>query len=541
MTRKGPIEMAEVSIADALVEFGTPDGLGFREVFAHISAEPADKLAAEFRDELVTYGQLARRVAGAVEHLESLRLGPGDHVAYMLQPHPHALYTMLAVPLAGALLAPANPAMRGPVLESLIRRYRLRAVVTDASSHGAVVEAIAGLDDPPLIVASHDSPYSAAIERGADPAFLLERDYPRPSDPGLLLSTSGTTGEPKGVIQANTWAGAGYITSRKWGFEGPPKYYVCLSWGYAAVIFQVTLALTTGGSVIIAERFSASGMWDDLRRRGGTHVQLMGTMHRALFAQPARDDDASYRKVIVTSAGMPGDIWAEFERRFNVDVYEVYTSTDGGGCWMVNPGVDPVGSVGRPWAEIEARIVDDEDQLVEQGHVGELQMRPVGGVPVVNYLDDPEASADKTRGGWVRMGDFFREDANGAFYFVDRKRDMIRRKSMTVPPASVERVLLEHPDIEEASAFGVPAELGEDDIKVVVVRRPGRMPSEAEIMTFARAQLPEYMQPRYLEFVPELPTTGLAKIQRFRLRDGWRTRGTWDAQTGAALGSDSAR
>jgi crotonobetaine/carnitine-CoA ligase len=524
--------MPEIAISEILAEYGSEEPLGFADLVRAISRREPERLAVEYQDRRISYGELVDHVAGAAWHLESIGIQRGDRVAYMLRGHPNALYTMLAATLVGALLVPVNPEMEGEILTSLIDRYGLTAIVTDPTNHDVAAEANSHARTKAMLIPSRSGPYASAIDDGGDIGPLLSRDYPTSADPGLILSTSGTTGEPKGVVHAGSWAMSGLISARKWGFDAPPKQLLALSWGYVAPVYQCSMAFFLGGSVVIIDRFSASTFWETFARYGCSHVHLMGTMPRMLMNQPASPSDSEHTPAVVTSAGMPADIWSDFERRFGATVFETYSSVDSGGCWMSNPGTYPAGSVGAPWIENEARIVDTEGNDVSVGEVGELLMRPLSGPPVVNYLNDPEASAEKTVGGWVHLGDYFRQEADGSFWFVDRKRDLIRRRAMGVAPAAVEELLRKLVGVADAAVIGVPDTLGEDEIKAVIVTTSGADLPLEEVVKHIESTLPRYMRPRYVEFVAELPVTPVTeKVQRFRLKTDWRNSGTWDLAT----------
>jgi crotonobetaine/carnitine-CoA ligase len=287
--------------------------------------------------------------------------------------------------------------------------------------------------------------------------------------------------------------------------------------------------------VVIARRFSASRFWDDIRRYGCTHFNLFGTMPQMLLAQPPHDNDRDHHVEDATVAGMPPEVWEAFTTRFGVRVCVPFSAIDSGGMWIGNPGKYPIGSCGRPWIDFEARLVDDDDADVPEGESGELIMRPRGGLPLVRYYNDPEASAEKTRGGWSRFGDLMRRDEEGNYWFVDRKRDVIRRRGIIIAPAQIEGVVSEFPGVLEVSAFAVPSELGEDEVKIAVVPREGASITPQEIALAGYESLPKHMRPRYVELVESLPKTPTARVKRIELKANWRTATTWDSVEEAYL------
>lgn len=530
---------SEPSIADILTAAGYPAGIRFADIVAKIAAAPADRLAIEYEDRRISYGEAAKAIGGIARLLESRGIGRGDHVGYMFRGHPHALYTLLATTLIGAVLCPINYQMSGALLTRLFERYRLSLVIADEACFEAACEAAAAAASPPAVLDGHGPEFCAAVDAGHGVAPFLARDYPASTDPALIMGTSGTTGEAKGVVLGQSWAGGGLIAARKWGcFDHPPKVYIALSWGYTAAVWQTCIAFALGGSVVIPPRFSASRLWQDFHDRKCDHIHLMGTMPRMLLNQPKKPEDGAHGRIVVTSAAMPADAWVPFEERFNAQIFECYSSVDSGGCWMTNDGSAPPGSVGRPWKEYEARIVDDDDRDVPDGEIGELIMRARDFAPVVTYFNDPEASAEKVRGGWVHFGDYFRRDAEGHYWFVERKRDLIRRRAMGIAPSEIETVIRQMPGVAECSAIAVPSELGEDEVKLVIVKDSGSAIAPADIAAYSAETLPTYMMPKYIEIVDELPRTfGSERVQRFKLREAWNSPGTWDVPAAGYLGA----
>jgi crotonobetaine/carnitine-CoA ligase len=515
---------AEPAIADILASVGCPTGTTYRDLLAHMRAVPADSVAVEFGDEIISYWELLRRVAGAATHLEALEVSFGDNVAYRLRPHPNALVTYLAITLIGARAIPIYIETAGAVLRETLARMDARGIIVEPEALDEIHHLGANLR---FVTARAGTDYGEAICAGADISPFLGRTFPTAQDPAVILSTSGTTGRPKGVVMANTYSAAGLLTARKWGIGESLKCYIPTSFGHGAAFQVSSAAFWSDGSVVIAPRFSAREFWNDVHRHGCNYTHLLGTMPRMLLAAARSTHERDHGlRYLVSSCGLPPQVWRSFEDRFNVRIHEIYSATDAGGCFMTNPGIFPAGSVGRPWAEVEARIVDDDGADVASGEVGALVMRPRGGSANVHYLADPEEAKTKVRDGWVWMGDAFTQDEAGNYYFVDRLRDVIRRRGVNLAPASIEVALMTHPGIDAVSAFAVPSELGEDEIKVAVV---GARLTPQQIADHATTALPPHMRPRFIELVDALPTTsGTERVQRFRLLEHWRNPGTWD-------------
>ena len=226
----------------------------------------------------------------------------------------------------------------------------------------------------------------------------------------------------------------------------------------------------------------------------------------------------------VTSAGMPPGIWEAFERRFDVRILEWYAAVEGG--LAVKPiGQGPVGSFGKPMAGLEMKILDENDRECPPGVVGEICSRPAsGGEPRVEYFGNPEASAAKTRGGWLRSGDMGHRDEDGWLFFDYRKGGGIRRSGDFINPGFVEKVIAEHPDVSDVFVYGVPAKSGapgEQDVVAAIVPAPGRRIAPESVFARCRAGLEANFVPSYLQVVPEIPKTASEKPQERFLLDAF--------------------
>jgi len=240
-----------------------------------------------------------------------------------------------------------------------------------------------------------------------------------------------------------------------------------------------------------------------------------------LFKQPAKQTDRIHGVRTALTAGTTKDVWPEFEQRFGLTIIELYGMTECGCTTLMNPpGAIRVGSVGTPLGFVEADVVDDDDRPVGPGTRGELVVRPrVPFTMFSGYLDKPEKTVEAWRNLWFHTGDYVTKDADGYYYFVDRKKDVIRRRGENLAPYDVESALNRHPAVYESVVIGVPSPLGEEDVKVFVQLKPGTQATPTELFEFCAEHLPFFMVPKYLEFIDEIPKTANQKSQRFVLRD----------------------
>jgi crotonobetaine/carnitine-CoA ligase len=218
---------------------------------------------------------------------------------------------------------------------------------------------------------------------------------------------------------------------------------------------------------------------------------------------------------VVLSAACPSTVWKEFEDRFGAKIIEVYGMVDSPGFLMNDTG--RVGSMGKPVGEVEFRVVDDHDNPLAPRKVGELVFRHPKG-QLSHYHKLPDATDEAYRGGWFHSGDLAMTDADGFYYFCGRKKASIRRRGENISAWEIETVVDRHPAVLESAAYAVPSELGEDEVKIAVVLKPGAKLRPEDLIDFCRDAMAYYAVPRYIEFVAELPKTGTQRIQYAALK-----------------------
>jgi crotonobetaine/carnitine-CoA ligase len=279
------------------------------------------------------------------------------------------------------------------------------------------------------------------------------------------------------------------------------------------------------------KKFSASRFWDRIRFYGATQFNGLGAMIPILMKQPERSDDADNPVRLVISAACPANLWEAFEKRFNLKIWEAYGAVDGGGVLIFNFGNAPVGSVGKVMGETEWKLIDDNGNPVPQGEIGELVTRsPARSGRVVEYYKNLEASDKKVREGWVYSGDYFYADKDGNLYFTDRKTDSMRRRGENISSFEVESIIEKHPDVEVCAAFGVPSELGEDEVMIWVVPKSGAELDLKELIRHCAENMAYFMVPRFIDIVEEIPRTETLRIIKTQMKKQGVTERTWDRE-----------
>jgi len=336
------------------------------------------------------------------------------------------------------------------------------------------------------------------------------------NDQLLIMYTSGTTGDPKGVCMRAEWLQLGVFLSEKvFGYTREDRLYTGLSLTHGNAL-HVTLLAALYHSIpaVISRKFTKSRLWDICRKYGCTTFSLLGGMLMGIYSESPRDSDGENPVRKVLSAGTPKKIWETFENRFNVAIHEWYGAVEGGFAHKP-PNIGPVGSFGKPLDELsEMRIVRKDDTECEVGEMGELISRKLGEPTRVEYLGNPQASQNKTRDGWLRSGDICHRDKDGWLYFDFRKGGGLRRQGDFIMPEHVEAVIAEHPDIGDVCVFGIEAASGapgESDIVAAIVPINNRTPDIKSIFNACLDGLERNSVPGYLMVVPEIPKTASEK------------------------------
>jgi len=491
-------------------------------------------------DDVWSYGRANELVNAYAAGFAARGVGHGDTVAFLMDSCPEYVWMSLALNKLGAIWVPNNVDYKGVWLEEAFQDSGARLLVAD----GERLDRVAPLRDLPFEqVLSRGAP-SADLAVPTEPLTVLAAEPgPEPDDSLLhygetaaILWTSGTTGRSKGVMQShNVWLKAALNGAMTVGLRDDDVIYSCLPmYQSAAWVANVFRALAAGIPCAIDSRFSPKEFWNRCRHYGATMSFTLGAMHIFLWQAPEREDDADNPLRSASMIPMPADLEEPFKKRFGLEeIHQGYGQSEvmtilartPGRAWKPN-------SLGEPQEGLEAAVLDDEDRPVADGEVGELCARPIEPYSIFNgYFGNPEATLRAFRNLWYHTGDLVRRDAEGDWYFVDRKADFIRYKGRNISSFAVEAAVGAHPDVLEVAAHGVTsAELdSEAELKVAVVRSPDAELTAEQLARFVNDNAPYFFVPRYIEFVDELPHTPTGRVQKFKLRERGLTPATWDA------------
>ncbi len=476
-------------------------------------------------DVRLTYADLWRNTNKVAAILQKEGVGKGDKFAIMMRNHPEFLYAMTAGTLTGAISVPIDPRTKGEKLKYYMTNSEAKVALITSDilpMFESILQDIPGLKTvyvsymPGEEMGSNYPALNEVLEGAEETVGNLLDD---PAHPMEIIYTSGTTGDPKGVVCANNRiASYAMLAQMVWQYQPDDVLYTGLSLTHGnAQAVTLMPGLMLENLTVLSERFTRRRLWDITRKFGCTTFSLLGGMATGIYSGPEKPDDADNPVRFVISAGMPRAIWESFEKRFNLKILEWYAAVEGGFAYKPI-GDGPVGSFGKPIpAMLEMKIVDDNDEECPPNVIGELVSRPAGGEEAeVEYYKNPEASRNKVRGGWLRSGDMGHADEDGWFFFDYRKGGGLRHNGDFVAPDFVEKVIAEHPDVNEVTVYGVTAASGapgESDVVAAIVPVDRATLDLVSIYDKCRKELESNYVPSYLQVLDEIPKTISEKPQ----------------------------
>ena len=518
------------------------------QVVAEKAALHGDRTFVQFEDRRYSYRDvdvLSNRIANG---LATMGVKKGTHVAFMLDNKPEVILVLFALSKLGAVAVPLNTAAKGELLAYYVMQSDSEMAIVDA----ALVDRIAAVAarTPKLkhiVILREDGAPAAGVGAPGLPhsdfAALLTASEARPeaevrfNDLQALLYTSGTTGPSKGVISTHAHSmGCGFAIAQSFGYRPDDVIYLCLPMFHGnAWLCSVLPALLADASIAISRRFSTSAFWNEIRRYGATQFNSLGATTGWIWNSPPSPHDRDHKVRQVMAVPTPHQCYHDFEKRFGIKFTSVYALTDFTIVAALGPN-DPSGkwgSAGKACEFNEIRVVDDEDFDLPCGQTGEILVRTT--LPwhsAQGYYNMPQATLSAYQNLWFHTGDRGYLDEDGYIYFVDRKKDAIRRRGENISSFEVEQIILKHPAVLEVAAFPVTSEYSEDEVMVSVVLGADRTLSEVELIEYCKENMAYYMVPRFIDFVSELPKTMTLKVEKYKLKAdaGQRLAEVWDRE-----------
>ena len=477
---------------------------------------------------------------GTAAALQALRVTRGDRVLVWMHDGPTMVRLMLGLVVLGAVYVPLNPAYRGAILEHVVSLVDAKLLVADA----ALLDRLRGMTKGALrtvVVVGEvggdgfDRDLEFLDDRVLEPLapgrFVAPSKPIEPWDVHSIFFTSGTTGPSKAVLSTHLHIYQMAMDGLHF-LDESDRYASPSAFFHIAGPYVFWGIPPRGASVAMIGTFRTGTFWEQIRRTQTSATILIGAMSDFLLKAPAHpnDRDTSLRKVL--QQPLTHDP-AAFAERFGVEIYTQFDMTEAGPS-IVSESITEASRVekgycGKAHPGFELRLLDENDCEVPAGVPGLLAVRC--GVPWVitpGYLEMPEATASAWRNGWFHTGDVMRRDVHGSYYYVDRAKDVIRRRGENISSYEVEAAVLSHPEVSAAAAYAVDVDVGEGEVMIAVEPVDGAAVEPSALCRFLEPRLPRFMVPRYLRIMRSLPRSVTDKINKTRLRAEGKTPDTWD-------------
>ncbi|MDM0018484.1 ATP-dependent acyl-CoA ligase [Variovorax saccharolyticus] len=488
-----------------------------------------------------SHADAAEAAARQASALAQSGVARGDRVALMSGNCIEFLEVFLGAGWLGAVTVPVNTASMGPQVEYFLSNSEAKLLVIEAE----LLERLrtADLARTALreiwVIGEAKSPWQppagirlVPYRQGTGP---IAPAAVQPGDPLAILYTSGTTGPAKGVVCPHAqyfWWGVN--SAEVLGVGADDVLCTTLPLFHINALNTFSQAALTGAEVVFESRFSASGFWPSMRASGATVVYLLGAMVPILLAQPEGPGEREHRVRTGLGPGVPAAAGQAFLARTGVRLLEGYGSTETNFAIATAPDSPRGGVMGWLRPGFQARVADADDAELPAGEAGELLLRAEEPYAFASgYFNMPEKTVEAWRNLWFHTGDRVLREPDGAFRFVDRIKDAIRRRGENISSFEVEQVLLSHPAVAACAVYPVGSELAEDEVMAALVARDGRVIEPAELMRFCESRLPYFAVPRYVDLLDDLPRTENGKVQKYKLRERGVSAATWDRGPGA--------
>ncbi|MBN1474132.1 MAG: long-chain-fatty-acid--CoA ligase [Syntrophaceae bacterium] len=464
----------------------------------------------------------ARKLGNA---LKKLGVKKGDRVILQMPNSPEVIQSFQAIWKIGAIVVPINYQIGAQETEYIYKDSGAKIVITAQEYMDKVRQAkLNSSNIENIIVISNDKikdalSYGWLMEDASETLEILET---ADDDIAALVYTSGTTGNPKGVMQTHH---ALYYTAKK--VQETSHYSMdavnmamlplCHSYGIGAMN---STNLRTHGKTVILRQFNVEQLFSSIEKYKVTSVAAVPTMYIYMlnYSDYKKYDLSSVKHYICGSAPLSVDTWKQFKEKFGGEIAEGWGLTEACANNSVNPvdGLKKVGSIGKPMIGMKMKIFDDKEKELPPGKEGEIVLR--GPMVMKGYWNQPEATAEVIREGWLHTGDIGYVDEDGYYFITDRKKDIIIKGGENISPRAIEEILYSHPCVAEAACIGVPDPVYGEDIKAFVVLKPDRKADSSEITNYCEGKLKKFFMPKEVVILREMPKTLVGKILKKELR-----------------------
>jgi len=507
--------------------------MNIRNLLEKQTAKYSDKAFLYFEDQKVTYSHFNLTVNRVGNAFKKMRVGKGERVAVMLPNSPDFLYTWFGLNKRGAVEVPINTSFTEVEVKYILQHSEASGLVIHQDYY-PILDKIRREEIPKLnnVIFCGDSPlppgtipFSTLLDEKTD----LETVDISGDDPAVCIYTSGTTDRPKGVLNSHrNWILTGEAYAFTVGITPDDRVMTSNPLFHAnAQAYPTMGSLAAGATLILLKRFSASQILEQARHYQASKLVLVQAVTPWVWSRPVRDDDGDNPVKTLVAGNVPAEIYHEFEKRFQLKIQTIYSLTEAVFAVMgPREGTRPRkrGGIGVPMEhpdpniKNEVRIADEMGREVTRGKQGEILIR--NPATMIGYFKDPERTAQVKKDGWIRTGDIGYQDEEGYFFFVGRKKEVIRRRGELISPTEIESVLNRHPGVQESAVVGVPSGLGsgEEEVKAYVVLKPDQTATPVELLSWCKGKLAEFKIPRFLEFRTDFPRSAIGRVQKNLLK-----------------------
>ena len=527
----------------ALYEEYSLDSRSIGAILRDKAEKHGDKVFFYYEDQTCTYKQLNEKADSFATGISDLGISKGDKVCNMMHSTPDYLYMWFSLSKIGAVEVPINTAYKGDLLEYLLNYSDAEILIIEDDFLDRLKFIEDKLTSLKRIIVHCRNPKTKIDNPTRFDALSFQeifRDVKEPSDVPINFSdicsivfTSGTTGPSKGVlIPVNFMYRFGTRHVDIMRYTEDDVLYNFLPFFHIAAKFQALAAMLVGGKMLLQEKLSVGQFWEKVKQYGITGFISVGGILNMLSSQAPLEDDSDNPLEKVYAVPIPKGLGQDFERRFGVKMMEAYGATEDG--LVLSTLWDeafPAGSCGKPCSLYDVDVVDENDNPCPPNVPGEIVVRPNEPYAMLTGYDKmPEATLNAFRNLWFHTGDRGYKDENGWFFFLDRMKDAIRRRGENISSYEVERVIDAYPGVAESAVIPVPSELGEDEVKAVVILKEDQAIEPLELIKFCEDRMAYFAIPRYIEFVDELPRTPTQKVEKYKLKEQGITESTWDRE-----------
>lgn len=504
--------------------------MNFNEILLAGSKKYRQNIFLQFEEESYTYGDMWEITNRLANGFLKQGIGKGDHVAIILSNRPEFIWSWFALAKIGAIAVTIDTRLKGSFLHHQLENSKSRAIITEIE----YLPSIHSLENPnelaieTIIIISEKNEVKDLLRlenKITDFSLLLNEkqidhhsiEYNlQPGWPLTIVYTSGTTGPPKGVVNSHeTFVLSGRDIGNAVGMNEKDNLFLFLPLFHAnPQLMGIPAMLMHGATMILGKKFSASIFWDSINRYGVTLFTYVGTVLSILDkVTPCQMGATTLRAAY--GGGAPEEIWRSLEKKTNAQIIEGYGMAEIGGFAIMNSiNETKPGSVGKARELYDIRIFDENDQELPAGEVGEIVLRPK--VPFsmfTSYFNMESSTLSSMRNLWFHTGDLAKKDSNGLFYFMGRKKNMIRRKGENISAYEIENIVQQHPKILENAVVPISDEIAGQEVKLSVVCRKGQELSVSELEKWLTENLPSHMVPRYLDIRKSFEKTSSEKIK----------------------------